>query len=89
MPQRAINENLFHHFDPRSGAETLEQILVQQPGADQLGIEGRHVTKVIVVEIDSTRGWGWMRKVRKLRLSPGPGAGTAGFPAGLSACRDW
>src|SRR5579863_701256 len=38
-------------LDASSGGESLKEILVEQSGADESGIEGRNVAEIVVVEI--------------------------------------
>src|SRR5579872_6066259 len=47
-----VNGNLLPHFNPSAHAEALEQILVQQSGANQSRVEGWNVPKIVVVEIE-------------------------------------
>src|SRR5438045_7429217 len=49
--QVGIDRDVLNHLNPRSRAEALKKIFVEQPGADQGWIEGRDIAKVIVVEV--------------------------------------
>src|ERR1700730_11407690 len=64
LSQAAVNENLLHHFDPSTYAKALEQVFIQQPGADQLGIKRGHVTKIVVIEIQ-LHAWVWLDAKRE------------------------
>jgi hypothetical protein len=83
-----VGPDIADHLYTRTAAEALKEVLIQQAGPDQLRVE-RRMSQSRCGPNQIPREEQAARTVRKLRLTPGPGAATSAFPLGLSACREW